>query len=629
MSLFFVLVLMMMLSIRTFSFHSVRRSNQLRCLSSWQGSSNFRRSNSNSNGDEGSDGAVPTPGLDGALRRLEGMRLAEIKELMRKMGGKPGNKNKSELVVECHMLLLQSTSAAAKLSGKAAAAAVGAEEEKVEEETAQSQQQQQSIETLFQRPGGASGASLSRKAGNPASAGGGSMRIRDLPPLQSSSSNSSHGVELADLGVELTHKHPYGVNRNSRFNTEQETADMDVTFLGTASCVPSISRGVSCVAFRTQSETWLFDCGEASQLQLQKSRVRASKITKIFITHSHGDHSFGLPGVLCLIGQATQEERQAAGNEASKEEAQPIDIYGPEGIRDFIRATIQLSYSRVCASFRVHELKNVPYLHGRFVRFAPPVPNVKTRFEAHYGEQEGGRSIYPDENGHYHLFEEGELTVKAAPMQHTVPCVGFVVSEANRVGRLKVEEIQPIIEKHKTALATKYGLRDANKIYGVLKQIKSGEKFELPDGTELNADDVLDPPRRGRKVVFMGDTCTGEHIASLATGADVLVHEATNAWFRKLDSDRYSDYKKLERDTFAHGHSTPQMAGRFAHLIKAKRLILTHFSPRYRGDEDLYNMRTMWAIEDMARQTCSLKRKNDIIAAWDQLTIAISSRVED
>jgi Metallo-beta-lactamase superfamily len=76
--------------------------------------------------------------------------------------------------------------------------------------------------------------------------------------------------------------------------------DMDVTFLGTASCIPSLTRGVSSLALRYNSLMWMFDCGESTQIQLQKSRVKPSKIKKIFLTHAHGDHSFGLPGVLCM-----------------------------------------------------------------------------------------------------------------------------------------------------------------------------------------------------------------------------------------------------------------------------------------------------------------------------------------
>jgi len=135
-----------------------------------------------------------------------------------------------------------------------------------------------------------------------------------------------------------------------------------------------------------QSDVWLFDCGESTQLQMQKSRVKPSRIKKIFLTHAHGDHSFGLPGVLCLIGQSTQEERELAklaskGNLGNFEAPEPIDIYGPEGTRDLVRATIQLTYSRVVAPFRVHELKNVPYLHDKCVKWRPPQPSVRTRFD--------------------------------------------------------------------------------------------------------------------------------------------------------------------------------------------------------------------------------------------------------
>lgn len=95
--------------------------------------------------------------------------------------------------------------------------------------------------------------------------------------------------------------------------------------------------------------TWLFDCGEATQLSVQKTTsIKPGKITKIFLTHCHGDHSFGLPGLLCLMGTDRDHD------------SPPVEIYGPEGLRMWLRVAIRYSVSRVVPPYRVHELMDVP-----------------------------------------------------------------------------------------------------------------------------------------------------------------------------------------------------------------------------------------------------------------------------
>jgi ribonuclease Z len=176
------------------------------------------------------------------------------------------------------------------------------------------------------------------------------------------------------------------------------------------------------------------------------------------------------------------------------------------------------------------------------------------------------------------------------------------------------------VERNKAGLL-KRGLSDPNKIFRLLKTLQPGEAVNLPDGTLLRAEEVMEAAKQGRKIVICGDTSDASGIAALAQDCDVLVHEATNAFLLPFDKGTYMDVERFAR---AHGHSTPQMAGHFAHRVRAKRLIMTHFSPRYKGDLSPESLAIMKRLEDMARKTSKL-RADRVLAAHDLMLVPIPS----
>ncbi|MDO5853953.1 MAG: ribonuclease Z [Thermoplasmata archaeon] len=104
---------------------------------------------------------------------------------------------------------------------------------------------------------------------------------------------------------------------------------MDLFFLGTSAAVPSKQRSTSCVAVREGADVILFDCGEGSQRQIMASPVSFMKIRAILISHMHGDHIFGLPGLLQTMGLSERKE--------------PLTVYGPRGLAAFVESTMSLT----------------------------------------------------------------------------------------------------------------------------------------------------------------------------------------------------------------------------------------------------------------------------------------------
>lgn len=121
---------------------------------------------------------------------------------------------------------------------------------------------------------------------------------------------------------------------------------MEVVFLGTGAGVPAKERNVTSIALQLLDErraTWLFDCGEATQHQILHTSIKPGKIEKVFITHLHGDHIFGLPG---LLGS-----RSFQGGETL------LTIYGPKGIKAFIETSIKVSTTHIRYPLEIVEIE--------------------------------------------------------------------------------------------------------------------------------------------------------------------------------------------------------------------------------------------------------------------------------
>jgi len=276
-----------------------------------------------------------------------------------------------------------------------------------------------------------------------------------------------------------------------------------VIFLGTGASVPTAKRSLPAILVQRGNEHIMLDCGEGVQRQMIKAKTGFHKKMKILVTHMHGDHVLGLPGLLQTMALLNRERK--------------VEVYGPRGIEHFFKC-----------------LRDT-------VQFGLTFP-----VEIHEVEKAGTIS------------EEEEYTIEAAWANHAIPSLAYSIVEKPRLGHFYPEKAK--------ALGVPEG--------PLWSQLQRGKQVKLANGRIVKADQVVGKPRHGRKIVYTGDTRPFKDLAKLASGANLLIHDATLG-------DELTERAKED------GHSTPTQAAKSARKAKVQRLILTHISARYNNVQKL------------------------------------------
>jgi ribonuclease Z len=274
---------------------------------------------------------------------------------------------------------------------------------------------------------------------------------------------------------------------------------MQVTMLGTTAMVPTKERNHAAVFLAYKAEGILFDCGEGTQRQFKLAGIPMTKTTKVLLTHWHGDHVLGLPGLIQSLG--------------AMEYSRKLQIYGPP----------QTKY-------------HIAKMFEAFV--------FDHRIELDIHETSGG-IIYDDE----------DFYIEALPLEHKVPCLAYAVVEKDRY-RIDM------------AVLKKLGIPEGPH----LKALQEGQVMDY-QGKKVKPEDATTLVH-GKKVVYVTDTRMCDNAIRIAKNADLVICESSYA-------------KDLQEKAREHMHLSAHDAGLIASRAGAKKLVITHFSARYKNTHEV------------------------------------------
>jgi ribonuclease Z len=229
---------------------------------------------------------------------------------------------------------------------------------------------------------------------------------------------------------------------------------MKLVFLGTSAAQPTVNRGMTCICLVLDKEILMFDAGEGAQIAFQKAKLGWNKKIKIFVTHLHGDHCVGILGLLQTM--------------SLKNRTEPVDIFGPQGIEEFIVVNLKILNFGLTFPVRIIKIKEGP------------------------------------------IFEDLNYTIHVCEADHSIPAYSYLFVERDRSGTFYPEK------------ATELDILEG-KLWHELqrdKEVRVGDKIVKPS-------DVMGKKRRGRKIGISGDTRPTRKLEEFFKECDYITFDST------------------------------------------------------------------------------------------------------
>ncbi|MCR5197808.1 MAG: ribonuclease Z [Prevotella sp.] len=282
--------------------------------------------------------------------------------------------------------------------------------------------------------------------------------------------------------------------------------------LGCGSALPTMKHFSSMQVVECRGKLYMIDCGEGAQIQLRRSSLSFEKLGHIFISHIHGDHCFGLIGLISTFGLLGR--------------VSTLHIHAPAQLGTMLKAQLDMFFN---------------YDIGYQVEF--------------HAVDTYSRQV---------IFEDRSLSVESIPLEHRMPCCGYLFREKPQLPHIR---------------------RDMIDMYGIpvsqINNIKNGQGYTLPDGTYIEHERLVTPPDAPRSYAYCSDTRYMPQLHQQVEGVSTLYHESTYAQDKLASAEKYF-------------HSTAAQAAMVARDARVGKLLLGHYSARY--DDESVLLREAQAI---------------------------------